>query len=694
MAFRGVITRPPSNNNRCKADSCRVVCYNAPYYNSYEEDIINTAIDTEPNCEIIFLTLKNPMFVNSTLPLNWLSSLRSKIGSLAIIGGNLKHIAPNAFINTFATNVRTLSLEDVTLTNWYPETFIGLSNIEELFIKNTKLLTIHSGALKTIDDTLTTLDIKATNVWDPINITGSANPDKLTTVDFSKNIFKHILNKNSFSRLQNCKILYLNSCKISVIANGTFDHLINIEILFLNNNFIHTVPDGLFSQILTLKHKPRINLQDNPWRCECTTNELRKLHVHDLLIVEPSCYYPKEVQGLTFSEFENYCLSNDSQTQVIIPDINDYKNFNRSYQTLNIENKLSCDYDSDVGYEITPLISTSNEYRCTGFRAQNYKLIPTVSNSLCDLFSTDNKWLKPVFYSRSEPHSVIEISSQGPSNHGLLWYRANCPREIYCVSSLPQVLRIFNVNKNNNYIFCRFYNRTVLTDECVVYDFSKSDQSYRRKPIFLLCMVTAIVCLSLGALVVYGLIRKNPGLLKGSKRVLFVKHKQVDALVLPPKVPLRSNQMKETHFSKRVLKKTFEAFDQEKKGCIGTVMVGTILGMLGHQVSDESLQEIITEVDVDGSGELEFEEFVTLASRFMVEEDAEAMQQELKEAFRLYDKEGNGYITTTVLREILRELDDKISAEELDMMIEEIDSDGSGTVDFDEFMEVMTGGDD
>jgi hypothetical protein len=41
-----------------------------------------------------------------------------------------------------------------------------------------------------------------------------------------------------------------------------------------------------------------------------------------------------------------------------------------------------------------------------------------------------------------------------------------------------------------------------------------------------------------------------------------------------------------------------------------------------------------------GSGELEFEEFVTLAGRFLVEEDAEAMQQELREAFRLYDKEG------------------------------------------------------
>jgi Ca2+-binding EF-hand superfamily protein len=36
-----------------------------------------------------------------------------------------------------------------------------------------------------------------------------------------------------------------------------------------------------------------------------------------------------------------------------------------------------------------------------------------------------------------------------------------------------------------------------------------------------------------------------------------------------------------------------------------------------------------------------------------------------------------------VLREILKELDDKITSDDLDSMIEEIDSDGSGTVDFD-----------
>ncbi|XP_058810530.1 troponin C, isoallergen Bla g 6.0101-like [Phymastichus coffea] len=135
----------------------------------------------------------------------------------------------------------------------------------------------------------------------------------------------------------------------------------------------------------------------------------------------------------------------------------------------------------------------------------------------------------------------------------------------------------------------------------------------------------------------------------------------------------------------------FDAFDHEKKGCIGTDMVGTILSMLGHELNDETLRQIIAEVDVDESGELEFNEFCTLAGRFLVEEDTEAMAQELREAFRLYDKEGNGYITTEVFRDILHELDDQIPPEELDLMIEEIDTDGSGTLDFDEFMAVMKG---
>lgn len=75
------------------------------------------------------------------------------------------------------------------------------------------------------------------------------------------------------------------------------------------------------------------------------------------------------------------------------------------------------------------------------------------------------------------------------------------------------------------------------------------------------------------------------------------------------------------------------------------------------------------------------------------EEDDEVMLLELKEAFRLYDKEGNGYIPVDSLREILLALDDQLTTDQLNEMIEEIDSDSSGTVDFDgEYGRGMAGG--
>lgn len=169
----------------------------------------------------------------------------------------------------------------------------------------------------------------------------------------------------------------------------------------------------------------------------------------------------------------------------------------------------------------------------------------------------------------------------------------------------------------------------------------------------------------------------------------------------------------------------FDTFDPEKKGAIETSMIPTILEMLGHEVRGVNLQEMIATYDLwgtfklpttiiesflifrlskiiascprkeirkkeklknyinVGSGELKFEEFSKLASRFMEEDtDTEAVKEELREAFRIYDKEGNGYITTDVFRDILHELDDQLSPEELDMIIEEVDTDGSGTLDF------------
>jgi len=139
------------------------------------------------------------------------------------------------------------------------------------------------------------------------------------------------------------------------------------------------------------------------------------------------------------------------------------------------------------------------------------------------------------------------------------------------------------------------------------------------------------------------------------------------------------------------LRKAFDSFDTDKAGFISVETVSTILRMMGLKVSEKALMEIVDEVDEDGSGELEFEEFCILSAKFLIEEDEESLKEELKEAFRIYDKEGNGYITTEVLKDILRELDNRLSEEDIKGIVEEVDEDGSGTLDFDEFQEMMTG---
>lgn len=132
-------------------------------------------------------------------------------------------------------------------------------------------------------------------------------------------------------------------------------------------------------------------------------------------------------------------------------------------------------------------------------------------------------------------------------------------------------------------------------------------------------------------------------------------------------------------------------FDSSKAGKIENEKVRTILNTLGLAINDLELEALLEEEDKEEIGKLNFDSFCRVAMHFLDDEDNEVMQKELKEAFRLYDKDGNGYIPTSSLREILMALDDQLTPDQLDEMIGEIDTDGSGTVDFEEFMEMMTG---
>jgi len=133
-------------------------------------------------------------------------------------------------------------------------------------------------------------------------------------------------------------------------------------------------------------------------------------------------------------------------------------------------------------------------------------------------------------------------------------------------------------------------------------------------------------------------------------------------------------------------KDAFEMFDKNKDGVITTKELAHIMRSLNQDPTEEELNEMIEEVDLDKNGEVDFEEFITLMNRRSKEIDIE---EEVLNAFKIFDKEGNGLISITELRHIMMTLGDQLSEEEIDDMLKEADNDGDGYINYEEFIKNM-----
>ncbi len=96
---------------------------------------------------------------------------------------------------------------------------------------------------------------------------------------------------------------------------------------------------------------------------------------------------------------------------------------------------------------------------------------------------------------------------------------------------------------------------------------------------------------------------------------------------------------------------------------------------LGQSPTDAALRQMIEEVDADGSGTIDFAEFLTLMARKMKTQDA---RSEIMEAFKVFDIDGSGKISASELRSIMADLGEKLTDQEVDEMIKEADKDGDG----------------
>jgi calmodulin len=133
-------------------------------------------------------------------------------------------------------------------------------------------------------------------------------------------------------------------------------------------------------------------------------------------------------------------------------------------------------------------------------------------------------------------------------------------------------------------------------------------------------------------------------------------------------------------------KEAFSLFDKDGDGTITTKELGTVMRSLGQNPTEAELQDMINEVDADGNGTIDFPEFLTMMARKMKDTDSE---EEIIEAFKVFDKDGNGFISAAELRHVMTNLGEKLTDEECDEMIREADIDGDGQINYEEFVKMM-----
>ncbi|KAJ4819915.1 Calmodulin [Rhynchospora pubera] len=135
-------------------------------------------------------------------------------------------------------------------------------------------------------------------------------------------------------------------------------------------------------------------------------------------------------------------------------------------------------------------------------------------------------------------------------------------------------------------------------------------------------------------------------------------------------------------------KEAFSLFDKDGDGTITTRELGTVMRTLGQNPTEAELHEMIKEVDADNtlSHTVDFNEFLTLMAHKLKDKESE---EELREAFRVFDKNQDGFISGAELRHVMTNLGEKLTNEEVQEMVREADTDGDGQINYDEFVRVM-----
>ena len=131
----------------------------------------------------------------------------------------------------------------------------------------------------------------------------------------------------------------------------------------------------------------------------------------------------------------------------------------------------------------------------------------------------------------------------------------------------------------------------------------------------------------------------------------------------------------------------FAFFDKKGDGTISTSDLGTAMRALELDLSEEELRVLIADVDSEGNGTLDLNEFLGIMGNY--KSPKKETEADLLEAFKVFDKDGSGAITADEFEHILTNLGETLSKEELEEIFFEAGIDHDGKVEYKDFVKTI-----
>ncbi|CAL0330559.1 unnamed protein product [Lupinus luteus] len=136
------------------------------------------------------------------------------------------------------------------------------------------------------------------------------------------------------------------------------------------------------------------------------------------------------------------------------------------------------------------------------------------------------------------------------------------------------------------------------------------------------------------------------------------------------------------------LKEIFSRFDMDSDGSLTMLELAALLRSLGLKPSGDQVQVLLSNMDSNGNGCVEFDELV---NAILPDINAQVLvnQEQLLGVFRSFDRDGNGYISAAELAGAMAKMGQPLTYRELTDMIKEADTNGDGVISFNEFATIM-----